>query len=353
MNHMSRILQASAAFIFVPAMAHADPPPTPASSAAPPSSAAAPTPPAGVPATAPSATPSAVPLAPSAPSSAAPPASPPAAPSATPTYVSPTAPAYTAPPTQNVSGVASAPAPAPSTPTPPVYQPGPYYAPAATYPTASVAGAADAGTTAGASLSTSRTFITIEAGAAFDGAARFPANESARSVEEAIDSTLGIAAWVGSRRLAFGLAFERIGLGKDHYATDGAGQVLDASYLVDTLWLGGRYYFSQTRPAVYVTGQVGPALPEARATGTRQSSTPLAAPPSPYQCSDSGTVGVGFAAAIGAEFDVARDFSLLTEAKATAHALSQSGSAFNGCAPGTGAAVGGSVGLRLAYRFGL
>jgi hypothetical protein len=232
-------------------------------------------------------------------------------------------------------------------PNAPAYPPAPYYAPVATYPSAPVAGETSA------TVSTSKTFVTIEAGAAFDGAARFPANEAARSVEEAIDSTLGIGAWVGSRRLAFGLAFERIGLGKDHYATDGAGQVLDALYLVDTLWLGGRYYFSQTRPAVYVTGQVGPALPEARATGTRQSSTPLSAPPSPYQCSDAGTVGVGFAAAIGAEFDVARDFSFLTEAKATAHALSQSGSAFNGCAPGTGPAVGGSIGLRLAYRFGL
>ena len=337
MNQMSRILQASAASILVSVTAWADPPAAPTGSATPPASAPAPAaPPAG-----PSAAPAApVPVSPAAPESAA-----------TPVYVPPTAPAYTVPPTQSVSGVtpAAAPATAPTVtpPSAPVYQP--YYAPVPTYPSASVAG--DTGTTTTAS--TSKTFVSIEAGAAFDGAARFPANESARSVEEAIDSTLGIAAWVGSRRLAFGLAFERIGLGKDHYATDGAGQVLDAEYLVDTLWLGGRYYFSQSRPAVYVTGQVGPALPEARATGTRQSSTPLAAPPSPYQCSDSGTVGVGFAAAIGAEFDVARDFSFLTEAKATAHALSQSGSAFNGCAPGTGPAVGGSIGLRLAYRFGL
>jgi hypothetical protein len=196
------------------------------------------------------------------------------------------------------------------------------------------------------------TFLSIEIAAALDAAGRFPESESGRNVVEAVDSSLGAGAWLGSRGMAFGLAFERTGLGKDHYGTDANGQTLNASYLVDTVWFGARGYFSETRPAFYLSGQVGPALPEVRATGTRTTGVPFSAPPAPFECSDSGRVGVGFAGAAGGEFDMSEDFSLLAEAKVAAHVLSNSGSAFGGCAPGSGPSVSGSIGLRLAYRFG-
>jgi hypothetical protein len=224
-----------------------------------------------------------------------------------------------------------------------------------------VAGSANAsapgfGADAGASVTPRApgnwTFLSIEIGAALDAAGHFPGDESGRNVVEAVDSTLGAGAWLGSRQMAFGLAFERSGLGKDHYGADPNGQVLNASYDVDTVWIGARGYFSETRPAFYLSGQVGPSLPEVRATGTRTAALPLSAPPTPFQCSDSGRVGIGFAAAAGAEFDMSEDFSLLAEAKVGAHVLGTSQSGFGGCAPGPGPSVSGALGLRLAYRFG-
>lgn len=200
-----------------------------------------------------------------------------------------------------------------------------------------------------------RTRFSIELGGAFAAGARLPRSAVGREVDEVVDSAVGLAAWVGSRSAAYGLVLERLGLGKDHYATSAAQgtlETLNVSYLADTLWLAGRWYLTDDRPAFYLSLAAGPSLPRARATGTRASADALVRPPEAYDCAAGGRVGAGVAAAGGAEFDVAESWSLLGEARVSGHFLSNASDTFGGCAPATGAAVGGALRLGAAYRFG-
>ncbi|HEX7670874.1 MAG TPA: hypothetical protein VF395_14865, partial [Polyangiaceae bacterium] len=192
----------------------------------------------------------------------------------------------------------------------------------------------------------------LELGGAFDVSARFPKSDTGRGVEEAVDGAVGLGAWIGSRSALYGLTVERLGLGRDHYGTNGSGETLNASYLVDTLWLAGRWYFTETRPAFYLSLAAGPALPRVRASGTRLSTDALVVPPLAYECSRAGRVGAGVALAAGGEFDISESWSLLGEARFSGHFLSGGADAFSGCAPGTGPAVAGVLRLGLSYRFG-
>jgi hypothetical protein len=194
--------------------------------------------------------------------------------------------------------------------------------------------------------------FSLELGGGFVGAARFPSSSEGRHVEEAVDSEVAIAALIGSSRMKFGLSLERTGLGKDHYATNASNDTVDATYLVDTLALLGRYYFSEGRPSVYLSLAGGPSVARVRATGTRATSDALVVPPTPYTCSTSGPVGGSIAAAIGGEFAVADNLTLAGEALFAGHFLSHSQSAFEGCAPATGSAFTGGLKLAIAYRFG-
>jgi hypothetical protein len=196
------------------------------------------------------------------------------------------------------------------------------------------------------------TAFALELGGAFDVSARFPKDDAGRQVDEAVDSAVGLGVWVGSRAALYGLTVERLGLGKDHYAANTNGETLNASYLADTLWLAGRWYFTGDRPAFYLSLAAGPALPRVRATGTRASTDALVVPPQSYECSRAGRVGAGVAFAAGTEFDLAESWSLLAEARFSGHFMSGATDAFSGCAPGTGPAVAGVLRLGLAYRFG-
>lgn len=197
--------------------------------------------------------------------------------------------------------------------------------------------------------------MSLELGGAFQAGAHFPeASEASevRSVEEAIDSAFGLGAWVIPRSSwALGIAVERVGLGKDHYATDSRGQTMTTSYLADTLWFGGRFYFSEERPAFYLGFSAGPALPRVRATGTRATSAEFTVPPEPFECSATGSVGAGVAASAGVEFDIGDAWSFVSEARGMAHFLGKSTASFDRCAPGPGNAVGGSLRIGFAYRF--
>jgi hypothetical protein len=194
--------------------------------------------------------------------------------------------------------------------------------------------------------------LSLELGGAFQAGGHFPEASQGRNVEEAIDSAIGLGAWLLPRSSwSVGLAVERIGLGKDHYETDSRAQTTNASYLADTLWLAARTYFSEERPAFYLGLAAGPALPHVRATGTRATTAEFTRPPDPFQCSSAGRVGAGVAAAAGVEFDIGDDWSLVGEARGTAHFLGKSAAAFDGCAPGSGTAIGGSLRLGIAYRF--
>jgi hypothetical protein len=191
----------------------------------------------------------------------------------------------------------------------------------------------------------------MELAAGMTAGARFPETQAGRSVEEAIDGTLGVALWLGGRDAVYGLSFERTGLGKDHYATGAQGDTMQASYGVDALSLLGRWYFSKERPAFYLGVSLGPALPDARATGTRASN--MVAPAQPYECSASGHVGGAASLSAGVEFEVAPGLALLADARAAGFLMSRSANAFGGCATGTGPAVGGALRLGASYRFGL
>jgi hypothetical protein len=181
--------------------------------------------------------------------------------------------------------------------------------------------------------------------------ARFPDSQVMRSVEEAIDATFGLSLWLGGRGAVYGLSLERTGLGKDHYAPSANGATMQANFGVDTLSLLGRWYFTKERPAFYLGVSVGPALPTARATGTRANDFVM--PGEPYSCSANGRVGGAASLSAGVEFEVAPGLALLADARAAGFLMSRSSAAFGGCAPGTGPAVGGALRLGMSYRFGL
>ncbi len=192
--------------------------------------------------------------------------------------------------------------------------------------------------------------LSFELGGAMQFGAHFPDASALRNVEEAIDGAFGLGAWVIPRSSwALDVAVEHIGLGKDHYATDSRGQTLNASYSVDTLWIGGRLYFSEERPAFYLGLAAGPALPRVRASGTQVTPAPFTQSPQPFQCSATGDVGGGAAASAGVEFDLGDAWSFVSEARGVAHFLGKS--SIDGCAPGSGPAVSGSLRIGIAYRF--
>ncbi len=150
----------------------------------------------------------------------------------------------------------------------------------------------------------------------------------------------------------YGLAIERSGLGKDHYATNANGETLSASYFAGTLSLAARFYLSERRPAMYLALAAGPALPMVSAAGTRAPGGTFVTPPQPYQCTDWGRVGAAAQAALGAELDMAEAWSFLAEARASGYFLSDAADAHGGCAPGSGPAVAGALRLGFGYRFG-
>jgi hypothetical protein len=192
--------------------------------------------------------------------------------------------------------------------------------------------------------------LSLELDGAFQVGAHFPEDKELRNVEEAIDSAIGLGAWVIPKSSwALGLAVEHIGLGKDHYATDPRGQTMNVSYAVDTLWIGGRFYFSEERPAFYLGLAAGPALPRIRASGTRATTNEFTEPPQPFQCSATGSVGGAAGVSAGVEFDIGNAWSFVSEARGTAHFLGKS--TVDGCAPGSGTAIGGSLRIGIAYRF--
>jgi hypothetical protein len=72
-----------------------------------------------------------------------------------------------------------------------------------------------------------------------------------------------------------------------------------------------------------------------------------------YECSATGTVGGTASLSVGAEFEIVKGFSVVTDARATGFVLSGSSSTFGGCAPGTGPALVGVLRLGASYRFDL
>jgi hypothetical protein len=190
----------------------------------------------------------------------------------------------------------------------------------------------------------------LELVAGLIGSGRFQSDAPGRSTQDAVGGMYGLGAMIGDRSALYGLAVEFAGLGRDHYGSANGSSTVNAAYSVGTLWLQGRWYLSDARPAVYITGAAGPALPFARATGTRPSDNPLVAPPVPYECSETGKVGLGLAAAVGVEFDVARSWSLISDARFAGHVLSSDSSQFGTCAPGVGSALSGSVRLGVQLR---
>jgi hypothetical protein len=247
---------------------------------------------------------------------------------------------------------AAEPAPSPPTQTPapplgPPVQPAPQPAiPAYSTPTQ-----AEQGTVAGGVAAPKGLALGVELGGGMTAGARFPESQAMRSVEEAIDGTFGLSLWLGGRGAVYGLSLERTGLGKDHYATGTSGATMQASFGADTLSLLGRWYFTKERPAFYLGLSLGAALPTVRTTGTR--ATDFVMPGAPYSCSANGPVGGAASLSAGVEFEVAPGLALLADARAAGFLMSRSNTAFGGCAPGTGPAVGGALRLGVSYRFGI
>jgi hypothetical protein len=195
-----------------------------------------------------------------------------------------------------------------------------------------------------------RTRFALEFVAGLIGASRFQSDAPGRETQDAVDGMYGLGAMIGTRSALYGLALDVAGIGRDHYGSANGSTTINASYNVGTLWLQGRWYLSETRPAVFLAAAAGPALPFVRATGTQPSGNPVVAPPVAFECSATGTVGLGLAAALGVEFDIANAWSLISDARFAGHVLSRDVSEFGTCAPAAGSALSGTVRLGVQLR---
>jgi hypothetical protein len=194
--------------------------------------------------------------------------------------------------------------------------------------------------------------VALELGGGITGTGRFRGDGPKRDNQESVDASVNFGAFVGSRRQIYGLVLERTWIGRDHYGAVSDNVTTNANYLIDTLWVSGRWYLADARPAIYLGAAIGPAIPRTRATGTQPSDLPLVSPPVSFECSESGKVGLGLAGVVGAEFDVADQWSFLADARIAGHVLSQSADQFNRCAPATGSTLGGTARLAVQFRFG-
>lgn len=185
------------------------------------------------------------------------------------------------------------------------------------------------------------------------GIAHFPDTNWERSIEEAVDGVYGVGAFLGSRRAAMGLSFERVGMGKDHFTNRATGDTSNAVYGADVLSLSGRWYFAPSRPAFFVQVDIGAALPTVRASGTRAGAVPFVSPPTAFECTSFGREGAGMALTAGVELDIATAWAFMGAARAHGLLLSRSSDSFDECAPGTGPAVGGALQVGFAYRWDL
>jgi hypothetical protein len=182
-------------------------------------------------------------------------------------------------------------------------------------------------------------------------AARFPATERPSDSVEPANGVLSAALWFDLQpRVSLGLTIEHAGLGKERFAIEANGDSLDARYAVDTLWLAGRLYFSDTRPAAYLGAGAGPSVVRVRAQGTRSSAT-FSVPGEPYQCARFGNPGGGVYVAGGVEAELTEAFLFTAQARVAGHFMSASDDALGSCGPGVGPSVSGAARVGLRYRF--
>lgn len=188
--------------------------------------------------------------------------------------------------------------------------------------------------------------ITLDLGVRLGGAARV-GDAPAFSITGRSGVVMGLGVAVApSPRYAIGLAYEHADLGSEHGEGDLA--TVDLTRSLDGLWASIRLnLFQNDRVAIGLL--LGPGLVWQHVTADVILYGGTAGRPDVYRCSESGTVGLGLRAGLGAEVQLGGGFVLGVDA--VADELRLGSDALGTCAPGAGstALIGGRA--NLAYRF--
>ena len=167
--------------------------------------------------------------------------------------------------------------------------------------------------------------------------------------EQLLDSTFALGAYLAwNPEYALGLELEHAGLGRVRGVTDESS--LDAEYSATGAWLAARVFpWRNERWDVFVNLRLGLVFQHVDALGTRQTSTSISVPPSPFSCTESDGPGLGLGGALGAAFRLSRHVSVLSRVDATGERLS--GDVLGTCADGIGSVTTVSGTLGVAYEF--
>ncbi len=166
--------------------------------------------------------------------------------------------------------------------------------------------------------------------------------------ESRVGATLGLGAWYArDERRSYGLVYERTNLG--HFERFDVPNSILVDAVQSSLMLGLRVVPREdANIRSYVSLRVGINWVSLDATGTRAASD-VTQPGVPFQCSESGDVGLSLGAGAGAEIDLGNGWVVVPEARGTAHQGSTE--VLGTCAVAPGTTVNLSAALGLGYRF--
>lgn len=157
----------------------------------------------------------------------------------------------------------------------------------------------------------------------------------------------GASAYVApSRRYAFGLAFEHLGLGSEHAAGDFGSAELTRD--VNVLWGGIRVDFIHTE-AVRLGLLLGPGLAWQGVSANGLLLPGIGRLPATFACSASDSVNLALRAGLGARFALGSGISFLADASFDNVRLGSE--AIDDCAPGAGTVS--LIGARIGFAYDL
>jgi hypothetical protein len=161
------------------------------------------------------------------------------------------------------------------------------------------------------------------------------------------DFNFGLGVWAAlSRETAFGLVYQRIGLGSAR--TVPTGSSVSAAYDLNVIWAALRLYPMRGEHTRLFAGlQVGAGWQNIQADGVNVTGEVVTA--KPFVCSESSGPTFSIGPTAGLDVDVDRHIAFVAELGAGAHAMS--GDMIGGCAPGAGSALTLAGRVGLAYRF--
>jgi hypothetical protein len=219
---------------------------------------------------------------------------------------------------------------------------GPYYQPA-------TAPGAEAGTSEEKEAPPPESTISFE----LDGGIHRRMGDSADygfESREAAGLTFGPSIWLSPARLwAVGLAYRRIGLGRD--ASGPGDNSLTVRRRLDAIWLGGRAFpWRSETVGFFILLELGMSWQHADADGTRLTQE-FVRPAESYACSASDGPGFALGGGVGLDVDIGDNLSFIMQTDLTAHR--HTSDTIDSCTPGSGSVTNVGANIGFAYKLDL